>query len=177
MSRIGKKPITLVANTTASMKDGVLTIKGPKGEIKREFKPLIDIAIVDTTITLKPTRNSPFSASLWGTYASHISNMIQGVNKPYEKILKIEGIGFKAEVKGEKLVMNLGFSHPVELVVPKDLKVKTEKDSIVISGIDKDLVGQFTAKIREIKKPEPYKGKGIRYSTEIVRRKQGKKST
>ncbi|MEK7552347.1 MAG: 50S ribosomal protein L6 [Patescibacteria group bacterium] len=177
MSRIGKKPITLVANTTASMKEGVLTIKGPKGEISKEFKPLIDIAITDKTITLKPVKNNPFTASLWGTYASHISNMIEGVNKPYEKKLVIEGIGFKAEMRGDKLVMNLGFSHPIELIVPKDLKVKTEKDSILVAGIDKELVGQFTAKVREIKKPEPYKGKGIRYSGETVRRKQGKKST
>lgn len=176
MSRIGKKPIILDANTTAVLDSGVLMVKGPKGELSRNFKPLINISISDKTITLKPKRNDSLSKALWGTYASHILNMIKGVNKSFEKILKVEGIGFKVEMKGDKLIMNLGFSHPVELQVPTGLEVKTEKDTITISGIDKDLVGQFAAKIREVKKPEPYKGKGIRYIDEVVRKKQGKKT-
>lgn len=176
MSRIGKKPIALKNNTTAVFENGILKVKGPKGELEREFKPIIEISIAGNEISLTPKKKDVSSNALWGTYASHVLNMIEGVNKPFEKKLQVEGIGFKAEMKGKNLVMNLGFSHPVEMIVPEDLEVKTEKDIITISGINKESVGQFAAKVREIKKPEPYKGKGIRYIDEVVRRKQGKKS-
>lgn len=177
MSRIGKKPIEIPKGTTVTIQNGLLTVKGPKGELSRSFKPDVEIEISNEEINLKPKKLDLQSRVLWGTYASHVSNMLEGVNKSFEKKLVIEGIGYRAEVKGNKLVMSLGFSHPVEFDIPAELKVTAEKENLTISGIDKELVGQFAAKVREVKKPEPYKGKGIRYHDERVRRKQGKRST
>jgi large subunit ribosomal protein L6 len=177
MSRIGKRVIVVPEKTEVSLSGNVLNVKGPLGESQRNFKSDIAITIADKEITLKPTRNNIATNALWGTYGSHIANMIKGVNKAFEKKLVIEGIGFKSEVKGEALVLNLGFSHPIRVEIPKGLKVVSEKNNITVSGIDKESVGQFTAKIRALKKPEPYKGKGIMYGGEVIRRKQGKKST
>ena len=180
MSRIGKKPIVVPEKTDVMLRDGLFSVKGPQGELKRNFKNSILINISDKdggkVINLEPKDNIGASTALWGTYASHITNMIQGVNTPYEKKLIVEGIGFKSEVQGDKLTMFLGFSHPVIIAIPKELKVSAVKNVIIISGIDKELVGQFAAKVRAEKKPEPYKGKGIRYSDEVIRRKQGKKA-
>ncbi len=180
MSRIGKKPIVLMDKTTAEIKKGilgdVLTITGPQGSISKTFKPEITITIADKTISLEPVRKSLDTVALWGTYASHVANMAQGVNTPFKQVLVVEGIGYKAEVKGDKLVMALGFSHPVNVAIPAGLKVTSEKNIITVSGVDKEQVGQFTANIRALKKPEPYKGKGIMYQGEIIRRKQGKKT-
>lgn len=176
MSRIGKKPISIPENTTVSLNDGLLLVKGPKGEISRKFNDNIKISVEDNSVKLTPAKKDNFSQVLWGTYASHVANMVSGVNSGFEKKLVIEGIGFKAEVKGDSIVLNVGFSHPVELKIPGGINVVTEKDSIKISGIDKEMVGQFAAKVRDVKKPEPYKGKGIHYEGEQIRRKQGKKS-
>jgi len=176
MSRIGKQNIIIPEKTTLSLKDGLLSVKGPKGEINRYFKNSVDINIADKAVTLSPARNDLATKALWGTYASHISNMIEGVNKPFSKKLIIEGIGFKAEVKVKDLHLALGFSHPIILAIPEGLTVVHEKGTLTITGIDKDLIGQFSAEIRALKKPEPYKGKGIRYDNEVIRRKQGKKS-
>ena len=176
MSRIGKKPIVIPGGTAVSLSDGLLTVKGPSGEISRSFKSTIDINISDGSVVLTIKKSDNFSNALWGTYASHISNMIAGVNKPFEKKLIIEGIGYRAELKGTKIVMNLGFSHPVEVEIPKTSRVSVEKDSITVSGANKEEVGQFAAGLRAKKKPEPYRGKGIRYENEVIRRKQGKKS-
>lgn len=176
MSRIGKKIINVAPKTEVSFSDGTLSVKGPLGELSRIFKPEIKIEVGDGTISLNPRRNSLDVLALWGTYASHIINMISGVHKPFEKKLVVEGIGYKSDVKGDELVMSLGFSHPVKIKIAKGLKVTAEKNVITVSGIDKELVGQFVAKIRDMKKPEPYKGKGIRYEAEVVRRKEGKKS-
>ena len=176
MSRIAKKPITLPAKTEASFSAGVMTIKGPLGELKKNFRDDIKVTIENGTITLTQSHVSLQSNALWGTYASHIRNMIAGVHTPYEKKLIVEGIGFKADVKGKDLVMALGFSHPVIMTIPADLKVTTEKNNVTISGIDCEKVGQFAAVVRANKKPEPYLGKGIRYSDEVIRRKQGKKA-
>jgi len=151
-------------------------VKGPLGELKRKLRPEIKVEIKDGFVLLSPVEETVFAKSLWGTTASHILNMIKGVNEVYEKKLVIEGVGFKSEIKNDKLVMSLGFSHSVEVDIPKELKVKAEKNTITVSGIDKELVGQWTAMVRAKKKPEPYKGKGIRYFDEIVRRKQGKKN-
>jgi large subunit ribosomal protein L6 len=131
----------------------------------------------DKEINLKPKRNSKQIISLWGTYASHIKNMIEGVIKGFEKKLVIEGIGYKVQSDGSNLTFNLGFSHPMKLEIPKDIKITIEKNIIGIFGIDKEKIGSFGAKIRALKKPEPYKGKGIRYENEIIRRKAGKKAT
>ncbi|MFA6297007.1 MAG: 50S ribosomal protein L6 [Candidatus Paceibacterota bacterium] len=176
MSRVGKQNIIIPEKTEVTLKDGILTVKGPKGEISRYFKDNVEITIADKSITLLPKRNDIATRALWGTYASHISNMIQGVVTPFSKKLIIEGIGFKAEVQGKNLNLNLGFSHPILKAIPEGLTVVHEKGTLTISGVDKDNVGEFAAKIRSLKKPEPYKGKGIRYDNEVVRRKQGKKS-
>ena len=176
MSRIGKKPIKLEVKTTAEMKGDVLTVTGPQGSISKTFKPEITISIADGVITLEPKRKSLDLIALWGTYSSHISNMVTGVNQPYKETLVVEGIGYKADMKGDKLVMGLGFSHLVNVPIPVGLKVTADKNVIVITGVDKEKVGQFAANVRALKKPEPYKGKGIMYQGEVVRRKQGKKT-
>lgn len=177
MSRIGKQPIIIPEKTEVTASDGVVTVKGPLGELSRGFKKDINITISeDKIITLQPTKNTNFLKALWGTYASHLNNMIDGVNKAYEKKLIIEGVGYKAEMSENTLVLNVGFSHQVKVDVPEGLTVTMQKKTIIISGIDKELVGKFTGSIRAIKKPEPYKGKGIRYEDEVIRRKQGKKT-
>jgi len=177
MSRIGKQKIEIPEKTEVTVSGNEVFVKGPLGELKKDLKlDIIKIEIKDRVISFKPLEETVLARSLWGTIASHVINMVEGVNKVYEKKLIIEGVGFKSEVKGEKLVMSLGFSHSVDIDIPKGLEVKAEKNVITISGIDKELVGQWTATVRSKKKPEPYKGKGIRYSDEVVRRKQGKKS-
>ena len=176
MSRIAKKPIVLPAKTEASFSGGIFTVKGPLGTLTKVMKPHIKFVIENGTIALTPTNQSLQAKALWGTYASHIKNMIAGVNKVFEKKLIVEGIGFKADVKGKDIVLALGFSHTITMPIPADLKVTSEKNTITISGTDREKVGQFAAVIRALKKPEPYLGKGVRYSDEVVRRKQGKKA-
>lgn len=176
MSRVGKKPIELGDKAKAEINSGVVTITGPHGSISRTFKPVIKITLEENTIKLAPEVENLDTLALWGTYASHISNMVEGVVKPFAEKLIIEGIGFKADVKGDKLVLGLGFSHPVNVSIPSDIKVVVEKNIITVSGVDKEKVGQFAAYVRSLKKPEPYKGKGIMYEGEKIRRKQGKKT-
>jgi large subunit ribosomal protein L6 len=176
MSRIGKQQINIPSGVEVTLTGGLLLVKGPKGELTRALRDEVAIKIDNGIITSEPRRNDKFSRSLWGTYMSHIQNMIAGVVTPYEKKLLVEGVGFKWEVKGKELVLALGFSHPVHMVIPEGLTVTAEKGSLTIVGIDKETVGLFANKVRQQKKPEPYKGKGIRYSTEVIRRKQGKKS-
>ncbi len=174
MSRIGKKAITLPEKTEVKISDGELIVKGPLGELKRALHPNIEIKIEGSRAVVFP--KSLNSDALWGTYASHLSNMVAGVNKPFEKKLILEGIGFKSEVIGNKIKFALGFSHPVEVSIPSTLKVTADRNVITVSGADKEEVGLFAAKLRSLKKPEPYKGKGMRYDGEVIRRKQGKKS-
>lgn len=176
MSRIGKKIIEIPAKTEVTIASGVLTVKGPKGQIKKEFKPEVVITVGEKEITLLPKEETLASRALWGTYSSHISNMIKGVNEFFTEKLILEGIGYKGEVAGDTLTLNLGFSHPVKIKIPADIKVSVEKGIFTFSGHDKEQVSQFAATIRSLKKPEPYKGKGFRYDGEIIRRKQGKKS-
>jgi len=176
MSRIGKKEIKIPNGFKVAMDAGVLTVTGPKGSIKKIFRDDIAITITPELITLATKRNDKFSKALWGTYASHIMNMIAGVENPYQKKLILEGVGFKSEVKGKDLHLALGFSHPVVVSIPEGLTVTAEKNNITVVGIDKELVGSFTAALRAKKKPEPYKGKGFRYHDEVIRRKQGKKT-
>src|SRR5258708_4657325 len=176
MSRIGKQEIEIPGSVEVTQSGDVFTVKGPKGTIVKNFRDDIAISIKDKIITLAPKRNDKFSKSLWGTYASHIKNMIQGVQTPYQKKLILEGVGFKSEVKGKEFQFALGFSHPVIVRIPEGITATAEKNNITISGIDKELVGSFTAGIRALKKPEPYKGKGMRYEGEVIRRKQGKKT-
>ena len=175
MSRIAKKPIPVPPKTEVKYSDGILSVKGPLGEIKKTFRSDIDIKIDNEGITLTPIKDIE-NLALWGSYASHIRNMLSGVNTPFQKKLIVEGIGFKSDVKGNELNMSLGFSHPVKVIIPTDLKVTADKNVITISGIDCENVGEFASKVRSFKKPEPYKGKGIRYEDEVIRRKQGKKT-
>jgi len=176
MSRIGKKGITIPEKTEVSEVNGVVSVKGPKGAMARSFRTDIKISIEGNKINFNPVRINKQTKALWGTYASHVGNMVRGVNEGFEKKLILEGVGFKSEVKPNKLVLALGFSHGVEVPIPEGLFLKAEKNVITINGIDKELVGQFAAKVRALKKPEPYKGKGFRYEDEVIRRKQGKKS-
>ena len=176
MSRLAKKPIILPAKTEVSFSGGVVTVKGPLGTLTKTFRPFVNIAIDKGTVTMSPSGDSAEGGVLIGTYVAHLKNMIAGVNKTYEKKLIVEGIGYKADIKGQNLVLALGFSHPINVTIPSDLKVTSEKNTLTISGIDVEKVGQFAANVRAFKKPEPYLGKGVRYSDEVIRRKQGKKA-
>jgi large subunit ribosomal protein L6 len=176
MSRIGKKIIAIPAGTEVTLVNGVLTVKGPQGTLSKNFKNDIDVTIADGKVTLTPKTMSLENRALWGTYASHVMNMVAGVTTPFVKKLILEGIGYKSEVKGTNLVLALGFSHPVNVPIPSTLKVTAEKNVITVSGIDKEVVGEFAANLRSMKKPEPYKGKGMRYDGEVIKRKQGKKT-
>ena len=176
MSRIGKQEIQIPTGVEVTRSGDVITVKGPKGSLTKIFRDDITITILGTMVTLALKRNDKFSKSLWGTYASHLKNMILGVQTPYTKKLILEGVGFKSEVKGKDFHFALGFSHPVIVPIPEGLTATAEKNNITITGIDKELVGSFTAGVRALKKPEPYKGKGMRYEGEVIRRKQGKKT-
>ena len=174
MSRIGKKPIPVPKGTTVTVSGRNVSVKGPLGELSREFKSSVAIEITADSVTVSPKILTNETKALWGTYASLIKSMMAGVNKVFEKRLAIEGIGYKADVKGTDIVLALGFSHPVKIAIPTGLKVVTEKGLITVSGINKEEVGRFAAELRSLKKPEPYKGKGIRYADEKVKRKAGK---
>lgn len=177
MSRIGKQQLEIPADTTVVLNGGTVTVKGPKGELTRDFRTdVIAISIEGNIVSCSPVEDTVFSRALWGTVASHIKNMIAGVNTPYIKKLILEGVGFKSEVAGKNLNLALGFSHPVVVAIPEGLTVTAEKNVVTFTGIDKEVVGAFAAKIRSLKKPEPYKGKGFRYDDEVIRRKQGKKA-
>lgn len=176
MSRIGKQKIQIPEGVKISQNGNIFTVVGPKGTLTKNFRDDVVITVSDKVIGLDIKRNDKFSKSLWGTYASHIKNMIAGVINPYQKKLILEGVGFKSEIKGKTFNFALGFSHPVVVQIPEGITATAEKNIITITGIDKELVGSFTAAIRALKKPEPYKGKGMRYEGEVIRRKQGKKT-
>ena len=176
MSRIGKKQIEIPQGVDVAIDGTKVTVKGPKGTLTREIDSRLVVSKEGATLSISLQKEGDELSSLWGTYASHIINMLEGAAKGFEKKLEIQGIGFKAEIKGENIVFNLGFSHPVTIGIPKGLKVANEKGILTIEGIDKDAVGAFAAKVRDLKKPEPYKGKGIRYLGEHVIMKQGKKT-
>lgn len=176
MSRLGKKEIKIPAGVTIKKDGATISVSGPKGVLTKVFRDDISIEITASGITLTPKRNDKFSKALWGTYAAHLKNMLTGVVNPYQKKLILEGVGYKSEVKGTEFHFALGFSHPVVVPIPSGLTATAEKNNITISGIDKELVGRFAAEVRALKKPEPYKGKGMRYDTEVIRRKQGKKT-
>jgi large subunit ribosomal protein L6 len=175
MSRIGKNAIAIPDKTEVKIGDGVIAVKGPKGELRRRLSGEVTVTVNGSEVQVMPVRNTGLSQALWGTYASHIRNMVAGVNEPFTKRLIVEGIGYKANVSGKKIVLDLGFSHDIDMEIPEGLEVTADKGVITISGPDKEQVGQFAANIRALKKPEPYKGKGIRYDDETVRRKEGKK--
>src|SRR3989338_521488 len=175
MSRIGKKPIEIPSGVEVKIEGNAVAVKGQKGELKKEFRPNIFISIEDEKIFLKPKDGLVQTKKLWGTYRTLIGNMVEGVVKGYEKKLEIRGIGYKAEKQGDSLVFRLGFSHPVTVKPESGINFSIEKNIIVISGIDKEKVGAETAKIRALKNPDPYKGKGIAYFGEVIKLKPGKK--
>ncbi|MDO8514281.1 MAG: 50S ribosomal protein L6 [bacterium] len=176
MSRIGKNPIKIPAGTDVSIISNEIIVKGKGGTLKRMLHPAISISIENGEALVSPKEKSRLGRALWGTYAAHMRNMIAGVNTPFVKKLQIEGIGYRAELSGKTLKLAIGFSHPVLLSVPAGVTVAVDKNIITVSGADKEQVGEFAASVRAEKKPEPYKGKGIRYEGEVVREKQGKKA-
>lgn len=176
MSRIGKKPILIPDGVKVTATGNLVTVKGPKGELRREVHPDIQVVAGEKEIGVLPQRKSRKAGALWGLFRTLIANMVEGVTQGYEKKLEFEGIGFRASLEGNTLVMQLGFSHPVRFEPPQGIAFKIEKNVITVSGIDKELVGRVAAEIRSLKPPEPYKGKGIRYQGEVIRRKAGKKA-
>lgn len=175
MSRIGKQPITIPEGVEAKIDGNLIMAKGPKGELIQQLSSDIVAEIKGKEILINLKDDKKENTAIWGTYRALVANMIIGVNKGFEKKLVFEGVGFRASVSGNKLVLNLGFSHPIEIGAPKGIEFRVEKNTIIVSGADKNLVGQIATNIRKAKKPEPYKGKGIKYEDEIIRRKAGKK--
>lgn len=176
MSRIGNKTITVPAGVEITIADGnEVTVKGPKGSLSRKFSPVLGIENKDGTITVTRPNEEKHTKQLHGTTRALLASMIEGCNDGFTKTLEIVGIGYRANVQGNKLTMGLGYSHPVEFEIPSDLKVETPDDrTVTVTGIDKQRVGEFAANVRAAKKPEPYGGKGVRYKGEHVRRKEGK---
>ena len=177
MSRIGKKPVALPAGVTASTEGKTLSIKGPKGTLAMEMMDdLIKFDIEDGEIKVTPHNMSQRSRQVWGMQRTLVQNLVDGVTEGYSKTLEINGVGYRAQAQGKKLKLQLGYSHDVDLDVPEGIEVKTPDNTTVeVSGIDKQLVGHFAAEIRKWRKPEPYKGKGIKYRGEYIFRKEGKK--
>lgn len=175
MSRVGKKQIKIPSGVEVKLDHRTVSVKGPKGLLKQELHQDVSMEINGDVIILKVgNENDKKQRSLWGLFASLLENMILGVTEGFSKKLEINGVGFKANAAGKKLVLNVGFSHPVEYNTPEGIEIKTEGNVITVSGIDKQLVGEVSAQIRKIKKPEPYKGKGIKYVGEEIRKKAGK---
>jgi large subunit ribosomal protein L6 len=175
MSRLGKQPVKVPAGVEVTAGNNMLTVKGPKGTLTRPLVPDVIVTVENGEVVLTPKAGSEKAKALWGTYAAHLANMITGVTEGFVKKLEIEGVGYRAEAQGQKMKLNMGFSHPVELVVPEGIAVTVEKGLITITGHDIEKVGQFAADVRAVREPEPYKGKGIRYQGEYIIRKQGKK--
>ena len=174
MSRIGKKPISLPKEVTIDLKGDLLTVKGPKGELRREIHPRVNILTENDQIVVSIEDGSKGSKGLHGLFRALIANMVTGVTQGFERALEIVGVGYRAELSGKRATFHLGYAHPVTLDLPEGIDAKVEKTKITLSGIDKELLGRTAAKIRSLREPEPYKGKGIRYEGETVRRKAGK---
>ena len=178
MSRVGKKPIPVPEKTKLNYAGGVLTVEGQKGRLSRSIHPEVNLQIEGDTIHVIPISESKTNLALQGLTRSLVSNMVVGVNTGFEKVLEISGIGYRAEVKGNTLVLSLGFSHPVHFDLPEGISATVDRNNIVkLSGIDKEKVGQTAASIRRLRPPEPYKAKGIKYAGEYIRRKAGKTGT
>jgi large subunit ribosomal protein L6 len=176
MSRIGKKPIALPSGVTASMEDGVMSMKGPKGTLTLAMREEITYSLEDGAVSVKPANATKSARAFWGMQRTMVQNLVTGVTDGFTKTLEITGVGYRANAQGPKLKLQLGYSHDVDIDVPSDLDVKTpDQTTIHITGIDKQKVGQLAAEIRRWRKPEPYKGKGIKYRGEYIFRKEGKK--
>ena len=175
MSKVGKLPVALPAGVTVNFADGMLTVKGPKGELKQSVQSGIKIDVQNNEVVLSTENDAKQTNAYHGLYRSLLANMVKGVTDGFTKTLVITGVGYRAEVKGKELVLNLGYSSDYIAIIPDGLTVTATPDGkVAISGIDKQLVGEFSSQIRKLRKPEPYKGKGIRYETEVIRRKVGK---
>lgn len=176
MSRIGKKPVAIPAGVTASLNGADLTVKGPKGELALKLVSDVIASQDEASITITPNGDTKQARSMWGMQRTLVANMVEGVSTGFTKKLEISGVGYRAAMKGSSLNLQLGFSHDIDFPVPAGIKVETpDQTTILISGIDKQQVGETAAKIREYRKPEPYKGKGIKYEGEYIFRKEGKK--
>ena len=176
MSRIGKKPVPIPAGVTASMEAGTLSVKGPKGELKMPMSDLISYEMQDDGLMVKPANGSKAARAFWGMQRTLVQNLVTGVTEGFTKVLEITGDGYRANTQGKMLKLQLGYSHDVDFAIPEGIEIKTPDNTTVeISGIDKQKVGQVAAEIRRWRKPEPYKGKGIKYRGEYIFRKEGKK--
>ena len=175
MSKVGKLPVAIPAGVTVNVANGLISVKGPKGELKQSFHDEIDIKVEGTEVVLTTKNDAKQTNAYHGLYRSLINNMVKGVTEGFTKTLIITGVGYRAEVKGKELVMNLGYSSDYIAIIPDGLTVVATPDGkLTVTGIDKQLVGEFCSQIRKLRKPEPYKGKGIRYDNEVIRRKVGK---
>ena len=176
MSRIGKKPVAMPSGVTATIDNGTLTVKGPKGTLAMGLSELVEYKLDDGSISVQPANDSKNARSHWGMQRTLVSNLVEGVTDGFTKVLEITGVGYRAQAQGKKLKLELGYSHDVDIDVPEGVEIKTPDNTTVeISGIDKQKVGQIAAEIRRWRKPEPYKGKGIKYRGEYIFRKEGKK--
>ena len=176
MSRVGNSAIAIPSGVTVSQQDGVVVVKGKNGELSAPLHSEVELVVADDVATVKPRRKTKLSQSLWGTMRATINNMVDGVGEGFTRKLEINGVGYRAAMQGNKLVLNLGYSHPVEMAVPAGLTVAVENNTqINISGADKQLLGQFASEIRSKRPPEPFKGKGVKYAGEHIVRKEGKK--
>lgn len=176
MSRVGKKEITIPSGVNITMDDNRITVKGPKGELTFDHNREAKVNIAENVLTVENVGKTKSAPAIWGTTRAIIQNMILGVTEGFQKQLELNGVGYKMALQGKKLVMNLGFSHPVEKEIPEELKAEIEKNVLTISGTDKQKVGQFAAVVRSLKEVEPYKGKGFRYVGEVVIKKEGKRA-
>ena len=176
MSRIGKRPVSVPSGVSASIADGVLSVKGPKGTLTLRLRDEISYTVDGETILVKPANDTKQARAFWGMQRTLVENLVTGVTQGYIKVLEITGVGYRANAQGKNLKLQLGFSHDVDFPVPEGIEIKTPDNTTVeISGIDKQKVGQVAAEIRRWRKPEPYKGKGIKYRGEYIFRKEGKK--
>jgi large subunit ribosomal protein L6 len=176
MSRIGKKPVPLPKGVTAEVQDGTVSVKGPKGEMKLKLVPEVEASVKDGAIAVAPLEDTDRARAMWGMQRTLINNLVLGVTQGFSEKLEISGVGYRAAVQGKSLNLQVGLSHDVNYPIPAGITIVCEKPtSIAISGSDKQLVGQVASEIRSYRPPEPYKGKGVRYASERIRRKEGKK--
>jgi large subunit ribosomal protein L6 len=178
MSRVGKKIIHIPEKTRLDFNDRVLVVKGEKGTLTRPIHPAVELAIEEKTVSVTISREDRKTRALQGLTRSLVANMVDGVSKGFERTLEINGIGYRAEMKGNAIVLNLGYSHPIDFPLPEGVSATVDKNNVIkLSGIDKEKIGQTAASIRKLRKPEPYKGKGVKYAEEHIQRKAGKTGT
>ena len=177
MSRVGKAPVVVPSGVTVTVQDKQIAVKGSKGELKAPLSPEVTVEVKDGNVIVLPVnKNNPRSRAMWGTTRSNVSNMVEGVSNGFTVRLEVQGVGFRAAADKNYLTLALGFSHEIKYAIPEGIEIKCEKPTLIaITGFDKRLVGQVASEIRKLRKPEPYKGKGVRYENEYVRKKEGKK--